>query len=120
MQKNVILNSKIKDKKKFKIKSIDASHPLQGLEWYRPNHWLASTNWDAANVTSSCKSDKWDATTAETAGCVQITIHGLMEIRKVRAKLKAKNIKLTYKEAMTIGINNLTVSKNCVQLDVTS
>ena len=30
-----------KEWKKFTIKSeLDATHPLNGLEWYRPNHWF--------------------------------------------------------------------------------
>ena len=40
-QKISIIFFQTKEWKKFTIKSeLDATHPLNGLEWYRPNHWF--------------------------------------------------------------------------------
>lgn len=94
-----------KEWRKFTIKSqLDETHPLNGLEWYRPNHWFNINTTGGADDGTTCQSDKWDATMEQTKFCAPTVIHGLLEIQKVRDKFKAQNIQLTYAESTKIGI----------------
>ena len=73
------------DSSKFTIKSLGDGefHPLNGLEWYRPNHWSEVSNDNFENNTGLCESDRWNASSTEKSGCISIAIVGLLEIDKV-------------------------------------
>lgn len=88
---------KVTDVKKFKIKSTDELHPLNGLEWYRPNHWI-NANEDL------CNSEQWNATKSELKSCITTVIHGLIEIQKARDYMASRGIRLTYAESHKLGI----------------
>ena len=94
---NVDYAYKVTDAKKFKIKSSDELHPLNGLEWYRPNHWINASKID-------CNSASWNATSNQKRGCITTVIHGLIEIQKTRDYLDSRGIVLTYSESLKLGI----------------
>jgi len=70
---------------KFTIKSKNYGqfHPLDGLEWYRPNHWDATAYENFETKNGKCESGKWNATSPEKSGCHSLVIVGLLEIDKV-------------------------------------
>ena len=100
---------KVTDSKKFKIKSTDELHPLNGLEWYRPNHWINAEGIRTYCVSqlrlfSDCESSQYDTPDKNKTNCVATVIHGLIEIQKVRDHLKNKGITLTYAECHKLGL----------------
>ena len=100
---------KVTDSKKFKIKSADELHPLNGLEWYRPNHWINAEGrediWTCKlKFLLDCESSQYDTPDKNKTNCVATVIHGLIEIQKVRDHLKNKGIELTYAECHKLGL----------------
>ena len=80
----VSLVYQVKEWKKFTIKSeLDATHPLTGLEWYRPNHWFNIKTTGKPNLDSKFRTSRtscpWNPNSPQTETRISIWKQFLIE-----------------------------------------